>query len=125
MIIKSEYEMNKHKNKKRANEMILMLDEFFSNEELTSGQVIRSKRKNYGITLAEVEEATGISQTNLSLYENDKKSLGIVQATKIGLAIGLHPMTILFPNGIEADKRFSEIIKRSRVLLNKKKMKVS
>lgn len=112
------------KKNKKNNEMLLMLDEFFSAEEMTSGQVIRAKRKNYGITLAEVEEATGISQTNLSLYENDKKSLGIVQATKIGLAIGLHPMTILFPNGIEADPKFSEIIKRSKVLLSKKRMKV-
>lgn len=88
--------------------------------KLTSGQVMRAKRKNYGITLEEVEEATGISQCNLSLYENDKKAVGYVQATKIGLAIGLHPMTILFPNGIEKDKRFADVAKKAQKLLKRK-----
>ena len=96
-----------------------MLNEFFPGE-MTSGEVIRAKRKNYGITLQEVQKATGIPQSNLSLYENDKKPIGLVQATKIGLAIGLHPMTILFPNGIESDKRFKGIAERSQKLLEKK-----
>ena len=101
------------------NEFLEMLEDFFP-EEVTPGEIIRAKRTNYGITLEEVEKATGISQSNLSLYENDKKNLGYVQATKIGLAIGLHPMTILFPNGIEQDERFKEVSKRSKQLLNKK-----
>lgn len=105
--------------KKNNNEFLEMLNDFFP-KCATSGQLIRAKRLNYKITLEEVEKATGISQSNLSLYENDKKALGYIQATKIGLAIGLHPMTILFPNGIEADKRFKEISKKSAELLNKK-----
>ena len=96
-----------------------MLEGYFP-EEMSPGELIRAKRKNYGITLEEVSKVTGISQSNLSLYENDKKSLGYVQATKIGLAVGLHPMTILFPNGIEADKRFKEISIKSEKLICKK-----
>ena len=75
---------------------------------------------NYRLTLKEVEEITGISQNNLSLYENNKKNLDYIQATKIGLAVGLHPMTILFPNGIDKDIRFKEIAKRSQKVLRKK-----
>jgi len=105
--------------KKPKNELLEMLEEFLPGE-MTSGEVIKAKRKNYGITLEEVSEATGISQSNLSLYENNKKSLGYVQATKIGLAVGLHPMTILFPNGIENDERFSDVADKASKLLERK-----
>jgi len=105
--------------KKAKNEFLEMLDEYFSGE-MTPGEVIKAKRHNYGITLEEVSEATGISQSNLSLYENNRKSLGYVQATKIGLAVGLHPMTILFPNGIENDERFSDVADKASKLLERK-----
>jgi transcriptional regulator with XRE-family HTH domain len=112
--------MKKAKKKNENNNQLLdMLNENFPGE-MTSGKVIRAKRKNYGITLEEVEEATGISQSNLSLYENDKKGIGLTQATKIGMAIGLHPMTILFPNGIETDLRFKDVAIKGRRLLKKK-----
>lgn len=101
------------------NSFLDMLKNSF-HEKMTSGQLIKAKRKNYGITLEEVEEVTGISQSNLSLYENDVKNIGYVQATKIGLAIGLNPMTILFPNGVEGDERFKDISKKSDELLSKK-----
>ena len=111
------------KKKKLHNEadftFLGMLNEAFPGN-LTPGQVIRAKRKNFGITLEEVEEATGISQSNLSLYENDKKKIGLIQATKIGLVIGLHPMSILFPNGFENDLRFKEVAIKGKKLLRKK-----
>ena len=103
------------------NEFLEMLNDFFPRKvKISSGELIKIKRMNYGLTLKEVEEITGISQNNLSLYENNKKNLGYIQATKIGLAIGLHPMTILFPNGIDKDIRFKEIAKRSQKVLRKK-----
>lgn len=52
-----------------------------------------------GMTLEELSEVTGIDKGNLSAIENDRKPIGVKAATKIGLAIGLHPATILFPNG--------------------------
>jgi len=104
---------------KNKNDFLEMLEEYFP-EEMTPGQIIKAKRTNYGITLKEVAKVTGIPQSNLSLYENDKKSLGYVQATKIGLAIGLHPTSILFPNGIEGDERFKDVVKKSETLLSKK-----
>ena len=103
------------------NEFLEMLNDFFPRKvKITSGELIKVKRMNYGLTLKEVEEITGISQNNLSLYENNKKNLGYIQATKIGLAIGLHPMTILFPKGIDKDIRFKEIAKKSQKVLRKK-----
>ena len=104
---------------KKKNEFLEMIQEFFPGE-MTPGQIIKAKRRNYGMILEEVEEVTGISQSNLSLYENDKKSIGYVQATKIGLAIGLNPMSILFPNGIKGDIRFREISKKSEKMLREK-----
>ena len=53
--------------KKKKNELLEMFETFFP-EEMTSGQLIKAKRLNYNITLEEVEEATGISQSNLSMY---------------------------------------------------------
>ena len=111
--------MKKKDEKNNSNDLLNLLQETFR-KETTPGQVIRAKRKNFGITLEEVEEVTGISQSNLSLYENDKKNIGLIQATKIGMAVGLHPMTILFPNGMEADIRFKEIALRGKRLLKKK-----
>ena len=103
------------------NEFLEMLNDFFPGKtKINPGQLIKAKRKNYGLTLKEVEKITGISQNNLSLYENNKKKLGYIQATKIGLAIGLHPTTILFPNGIDKDVRFKEIAKKSQKVLSKK-----
>ena len=106
----------KKRNTKNA---IDMLESFFP-EKLSPGKVIKAKRTNYKITLDEVEQVTGISKTNLSLYENDKKSLGLIQATKIGMAIGLHPMSILFPEGYENSELFKEIKQKSKKLLSKK-----
>jgi transcriptional regulator with XRE-family HTH domain len=111
--------MKKKDEKNNSNEFLSLLQETFS-KETTPGQVIRAKRRNFGITLEEVEEVTGISQSNLSLYENDKKNIGLIQATKIGIAIGLHPMTILFPNGIDSDVRFKEMAIKGKRLLKKK-----
>jgi transcriptional regulator with XRE-family HTH domain len=109
----------KKKNSKKDNSFRDLLYELMP-EKLTSGQAIKAKRKNFGITLAEVEEVTGISQSNLSLYENDKKPIGLLQATKIGYAIGLHPMTILFPNGLESDPKLKKIAAKGKKLLEKK-----
>lgn len=104
---------------KSKNELRDMLDDFFP-EKLTPGMVIRAKRKNFGITQKEVAEATGITESNISKYENDHEPIGYVQATKIGLAIGLSPLTILFPEGIEKDERFTEVAKKGGKLLKSK-----
>lgn len=104
---------------KKKNEFLDMIKEYFP-EEMTSGQLIKAKRLNYNITLEEIEEVTGISQSNLSMYENDKKNIGLVQATKIGLVIGLHPMTILFPNGYHQSERFRDIAAKGKKLLSRK-----
>lgn len=102
------------------------LDKFFS-EKLTSGKIIQAKRKNFGITLEEISEVTGIDVGNLSAIENDKKSIGVKTAIKIGLAIGLHPATILFPNGeeLKLSKEMNTIKVKANNLLKKKKVKMA
>jgi transcriptional regulator with XRE-family HTH domain len=112
--------MSKDKN------MSTFLKDFFP-EELTTGKVIQAKRKNFGITLEEVSEVTGIDMGNLSAIENDKKAIGVKSAIKIGYAIGLHPSTILFPNGEETKVtgELAKVKKKAQVLLDKKKFKVA
>ena len=112
--------MSKDKN------MSTFLEVVFS-EELTSGKVIQAKRKNFGITLEEVSEVTGIDIGNISAIENDKKSIGVKTAIKIGLAVGLHPSTILFPNGphLKVSGDLVSIKKKAEDLFKKKKLKLA
>jgi hypothetical protein len=81
----------------------------FNGSSPNAGDYVRAQRKILNFTLDDLENVTGIDKANLSLYENDKNSLGLIQATKIGLAIGLHPMSILFPNGYEKSSQFKDI----------------
>lgn len=109
------------KNNKSASDFI---NEFFP-KELTTGRAIRAKRKNYGITLEEVSKITGISVTNLSAIENDKKTIGLKTAIKIGAAIGLHPSTILFPNNEVISDEYEEMRQKGWALIASKEKKVA
>lgn len=105
--------------KTRGNAMEF-LNQFFT-EKMTSGRVIQAKRRNFGITLEEVSKITGIDIGNLSAIENDKKQIGVKTAIKIGLAIGLHPSSILFPEGYDVgDSEFQSIKEKGEELLSKK-----
>ena len=95
-------------------------NDFFT-EKVTPGRVIKANRKNLKITLEEISLLTGIDTGNLSSIENDKKQVGVKTAIKIGLALGLHPSSILFPNGYQIeDPEIMSIKKKSEVFLSKK-----
>jgi transcriptional regulator with XRE-family HTH domain len=80
------------------------MQDFFSLklEKATPGQVIKAFRRNFKITLKELGEITGISQTNLSAIENDRVDIGVRRAVLIAAALGVEPSVILFPEGFES-----------------------
>lgn len=91
--------------------------------EETPGKVIRAFRRNFELTLGEVEKLTGIPQTNLSAIENDKLDMGVRRATRLAAVFGINPSLILFPKGYvrEEDKELRKIRKNSAVLIDKKR----
>lgn len=96
------------------------MNDFFI-KKTTSGKIIKSFRTNFKITQSEMSAAIGISATNLSAIENDKRDLGVDLATRIGAFLGVHPSLLLFPNGQEtAMKKHKEIIKRAAKIKSEK-----
>ena len=91
----------------------------------TSGSVIRAHRRNWKITLKELNEMTGIAESNLSLIENDKVEIGTRRASLLGAALGIDPALILFPEGAEGafKKEIDRVRKKSSRLLAEKRKK--
>jgi transcriptional regulator with XRE-family HTH domain len=79
------------------------MKDFFSLElpKGTPGKIIRAHRNRLGLTLKELEEATGIQESNLSAIENDRTEIGPERAYLIGAALGVDPEFILMPLGYE------------------------
>ena len=98
------------------------LSDFLPDEPLTSGQIIRSLRKNFNLTLADVNSLTHIGETNLSAIENGSKELGVKRAELLAAVFGINPALLLFPNGIETLKEAEllAISKRAHKLREKK-----
>lgn len=65
--------------------------------EISVGETIRMLRDLKGWTQQELEERSGISETNLSLLENDKVDIGKKRAEQLAKAFGIHPAIIMFP----------------------------
>ncbi|MNL30410.1 Helix-turn-helix domain protein [compost metagenome] len=87
----------------------------------TSGRKVRAVRKFLGFTLKDLEDITGISQTNLSALENDRLEMTKKSAEMIGAALGIHPMDILYPEGhFNKDARIKRIEKRALAMKKKR-----
>lgn len=98
-----------------------LLDELDA-ADLTPGAVIRSIRRNFDLTLKEIEGLTGIKEPNLSAIENDRIELTKKTAEIIGAALGVHPSSLLFPKGTsKKSKELQEIERKSKALREKKK----
>lgn len=101
------------------------MNDFFI-KETTAGKMIRSFRTNFQITQKELSEVIGISETNLSAIENDRRELGVALATRIGAFLGIHPSLLLFPNGqASAIEKHKDIIKKAKKLKAQKLKKIS
>lgn len=65
--------------------------------EVSTGEVIRILREKKGWTQVELARRCGISETNLSMLENDRIDIGKKRAEQIAKAFGIHPAIIMFP----------------------------
>ena len=87
----------------------------------TAGKIIKAFRLNFHVTQKEMSEVVGISETNLSAIENERREIGVEVAVRIGAFLGVHPSLLLFPNGQEAEvNKHKDIIQKAKRLLNKK-----
>ena len=98
------------------------MEKFFSKKDDTPGKIIKSFRRNFKITQAELCHATGISEKYLSAVENDNREIGLEVATKIGVFFNFDPFFLLFPNGLEdLYEMYPEIKEESQKLISSKR----
>ncbi|MFA6236856.1 MAG: helix-turn-helix transcriptional regulator [Bacteriovorax sp.] len=88
--------------------------------ELGSGEAVRVIRKSLGLTLKDLAEISGIRETHLSAIENSSYEISKKNAERLGAALGVHPATILFPEGVEKSTELQEIEKRRKKVLSRK-----
>jgi len=80
-----------------------------------SGELVRAIRQGFNITQEALAEVTGLQRSNLSALENGKLEMTVHYAEILGAALGIHPSTILFPNGYrKKSAEILEIEKRAR-----------
>lgn len=87
----------------------------------TPGKTLRAFRKNFEITLKELEEVTDIKESNLSALENDRTEMTSYYAERLGAALGIHPRLLLYPDGwvkltpelVEIQKKAKKMFKRA------------
>ena len=92
----------------------------FKTKRSTSGSVARAFRKKLDLTLKEVEEITGIKESNLSALENDRLEMSKRMAEILGAAYGVHAYVFLFPSSKMAkDKRLTQIERRAATVLKR------
>jgi len=94
-----------------------------SQVKATPGQIVRAFRTNFGLTLKELEQITGINYTNLSAIEHDRIDVGVRRAVLLAAAFGLEPQQILFPQGyVRPEHRDAERVRtRAKRLIEKKR----
>lgn len=80
----------------------------------TAGEMLRSLRQRDGLTLAQMEEITGIRDSNLSALENNRIEMSQHYAEVFAAALNVHPMLFLYPNGkFEKSPELKKIEKRA------------
>lgn len=96
-----------------AKKMKDVLDELVP-EKATPGELLRALRKREGLTLAAMEEITGIRDNNLSAIENNRIEMSQHYAEVFAVALNVHPMIFLYPNGkFEKSPELLKIEKRA------------
>ena len=64
---------------------------------LSTGEVLRMLRELKGWTQKELAKRSKISETNISLLENERIDIGKRRAEQLAQAFGVHPSIIMFP----------------------------
>ena len=59
-------------------------------------EMLKTLRELQGLSQGELEELTGISQSNISALENGSRKIGRERAIVLGKALKVHPAVILF-----------------------------
>ncbi|RLA61998.1 MAG: hypothetical protein DRQ88_00825 [Epsilonproteobacteria bacterium] len=80
--------------------------------KLSSGKILKAMRSRFGFTQKEVSGVIGISTSNLSSLENDKRNLGLELAAKFSILYGVRIEALIFPGGIEKMKGYKSIVKK-------------
>lgn len=78
---------------------------------LTPGQMLRSNRERFGMTLKDLAAVTGIKEPNLSTLENDKSPMTPYYADIFSAAFDVPAPAFLYPNGKAAQSEELEKIK--------------
>ena len=87
-------------------------------QPVTQGSLVKSLRKKFELTQKELEKITGITESNISAIEHNKVELGLKRAEMFAAVFGVHPTTLLFPNGKwEKSKNIKAIEKRAEKFL--------
>ena len=84
--------------------------------KLTSGKILKALRLRFGFTQREVSTAIGISVSNLSAIDNDKRNLGVELAAKFSVLYGTRIESLLFPNGLKSMKGYNSLVKKIKKL---------
>ncbi len=65
--------------------------------KLSVGEVLRMLRELKGWTQRDLAKRSGISETNLSLLENNRVEIGKKRTEQLAKAFAVHPAIIMFP----------------------------
>jgi len=84
----------------------------------TPGGLIKSIRTRLEITQEELCKVTGLKRENLSAIENDRIEMTVHYAELFGAALGVHPASILFPNG--RHEKSKEMKRRGKPFLRRR-----
>ena len=76
-----------------------------SHATLSTGKVIRMLRGLKGWTQKELAQKCGITETNLSLLENERVDIGKRRAEQLARAFACHPAIIMFPEYEEMEMK--------------------
>lgn len=91
--------------------------------ETTSGLLVRAHRKRFDMTLKDLEEVTGIKESNLSAIENDRIAMTPHYADILAAAFGVSPASLLYPAGAPKKKELAEVARRMAKYLRRSKPK--
>ncbi|MCT4641497.1 MAG: helix-turn-helix domain-containing protein [Bacteriovoracaceae bacterium] len=85
--------------------------------KLSTGKILKAFRNRFGLTQKEVAGAIGISISNLSALENDKRNIGAELAGRFSVIYGVRIERLLFPNGLKDIKGYKKLERLKKKLL--------